>query len=97
MHERIAAAKPLARINGAGWRRLIGIQELGILAIFLLWCTFLSLTTTTFLTPTNVFNMLRAFWIAIAALGECLVILTAGIDSSVSSNMALSAWARRCC
>ena len=92
MHERIAAAKPASRAaNGAGWRRLIGIQELGILAIFLLWCTFLSLTTTTFLTPTNVFNMLRAFsWIAIAAFGECLVILTAGIDLSVGSNMALS-------
>ncbi len=35
--------------------------------------------------------MLRAFsWIAIAAFGECLVILTAGIDLSVGSNMALS-------
>lgn len=73
------------------WRRLIGIQEIGILLIFLLWCAFLSLATDTFLTSTNIFNMLRAFsWIAIAAFGECLVILTAGIDLSVGSNMALS-------
>jgi ribose transport system permease protein len=73
------------------WRRIFGQQEIGILAIFLLWCAFLSLATDTFLTSTNVFNMLRAFsWIAIAAFGECLVILTAGIDLSVGSNMALS-------
>lgn len=73
------------------WRNLVGIQEIGILVIFILWCAFLSLATDTFLTSTNVFNMLRAFsWIAIAAFGECLVILTAGIDLSVGSNMALS-------
>jgi ribose transport system permease protein len=64
---------------------------MGILLIFIIWCAFLSLATNTFLTSTNVFNMLRAFsWIAIAAFGECMVILTAGIDLSVGSNMALS-------
>jgi ribose transport system permease protein len=74
-----------------GWRNLIGLQEVGILAIFLVWCAFLSLATDTFLTSTNIFNMLRAFsWIALAAFGQCLVILTAGIDLSVGSNMALS-------
>jgi ribose transport system permease protein len=81
----------LAARKGINWRRIFGQQEIGILAIFLLWCAFLSLATDTFLTSTNVFNMLRAFsWIAIAAFGECLVILTAGIDLSVGSNMALS-------
>lgn len=73
------------------WRNGIGMQEIGIIFIFLIWSLFLSLTTSTFLTPTNVSNMLRAFsWIAISAFGECLVILTAGIDLSVGSNMALS-------
>lgn len=73
------------------WRIFLAKQEIGILAIFLLWCAFLSLATDTFLTSTNIFNMLRAFsWIAIAAFGETLVILTAGIDLSVGSNMALS-------
>ncbi len=73
------------------WQNLISMQEVGILTIFILWCLFLSLKTDTFLTSTNIFNMLRSFsWIAIAAFGECLVILTAGIDLSVGSNMALS-------
>jgi ribose transport system permease protein len=70
---------------------LLAKQEIGILAIFLIWCAFLSLATDTFLTSTNIFNMLRAFsWIAIAAFGETLVVVTAGIDLSVGSNMALS-------
>jgi ribose transport system permease protein len=86
-----ALPKTQERRDEFDWRRLIGIQEIGILLIFLLWCAFLSLVTDTFLTSTNIFNMLRAFsWIAIAAFGECLVILTAGIDLSVGSNMALS-------
>ena len=73
------------------WRLLLAKQEIGIFAIFLIWCAFLSLATDTFLTSTNIFNMLRAFsWIAIAAFGETMVILTAGIDLSVGSNMALS-------
>ncbi|MCS6828700.1 MAG: ABC transporter permease [Caldilinea sp.] len=96
MQERAAGAEksaPSAQITRErpAWRRTINVQELGILAIFLLWVIFLSLATDTFLTTRNVFNMLRAFsWIAIAAFGQCMVILTAGIDLSVGSNMALS-------
>jgi ribose transport system permease protein len=82
---------PVGQRDKFTWRNLIGLQEVGILAIFLIWCAFLSLATDTFLTSTNIFNMLRAFsWIAIAAFGQCLVVLTAGIDLSVGSNMALS-------
>jgi ribose transport system permease protein len=81
----------MGRREGAGWRELVSVQEIGILAIFLLWCAFLSIATDTFLTTSNVFNMLRAFsWIAISAFGELMIILTAGIDLSVGSNMALS-------
>ncbi|GIV67681.1 ABC transporter permease [Caldilinea sp.] len=96
MQERAAGAgksAPSAQITRErpAWRRSINVQELGILVIFLLWVIFLSLATDTFLTTRNVFNMLRAFsWIAIAAFGQCMVILTAGIDLSVGSNMALS-------
>lgn len=73
------------------WQSYISVQEAGILIIFLLWCAFLSIATDTFLTTNNVFNMLRSFsWIAIAAFGETLIVLTAGIDLSVGSNMALS-------
>jgi ribose transport system permease protein len=52
---------------------------------------FLSLYTDTFLTSTNIFNILRAFsWIAISAFGQCMVIITAGIELSVGSVMGLS-------
>jgi len=52
---------------------------------------FLSLYTDTFLTSTNLFNVLRAFsWIAIAAFGEGIIIIIGGIDLSVGAVMALS-------
>jgi ribose transport system permease protein len=52
---------------------------------------FLSVYTDTFLTSTNIFNILRAFsWIAISAFGQCMVIITAGIDLSVGSVMGIS-------
>jgi len=66
-------------------------QEIGVFIVLVVMVTFLALRTNTFLTTTNVFNVLRAFsWIAISAFGECLVIITAGIDLSVGSTMALS-------
>ena len=77
--------------DGFHWQSYISVQEAGILIIFLVWCAFLTIATDTFLTTTNVFNMLRSFsWIAIAAFGETLVVLTAGIDLSVGSTMALA-------
>jgi len=52
---------------------------------------FLSVYTRTFLTSTNIFNILRAFsWIAISGFGECMVIITGGIDLSVGSVMGFS-------
>ncbi len=72
-------------------RRAVVAQEAGILVVLLLMGLFLSLRTDTFLTSRNLFNVLRAFsWIAISAFGEILVIITAGIDLSVGSTMALS-------
>lgn len=66
-------------------------QELGIFLVLLLLSMFLSIQTSTFLTSTNIFNVMRAFsWIAISAFGEAMVIITAGIDLSVGSVMALS-------
>ncbi len=73
------------------WRRFFMVQEFGVFIILALMCIFLSLTTDTFLTSTNIFNVLRAFsWIAIAAFGEIFVIIIAGIDLSVGSTMALA-------
>jgi ribose transport system permease protein len=62
-----------------------------VLLILLAMGTFLGLYTDTFLTSTNLFNIVRAFsWIAISAFGEAMVIITAGIDLSVGPVMALS-------
>jgi ribose transport system permease protein len=72
-------------------RVLVSSQEFGVLLILLIMCMGLSFYTKTFLTANNIFNILRAFsWIAIAGFGECLVIITGGIDLSVGSVMALS-------
>jgi ribose transport system permease protein len=72
-------------------RRVVTAQEAGILLVLILMGLFLTLQTGTFLTSRNLFNVLRAFsWIAISAFGEILVIITAGIDLSVGSTMALS-------
>ena len=78
-------------VSAGSWRNLIHGQEIGITVILLIMIVFLSIQTSTFLTTTNIFNVLRAFsWIAISAFGMCLVIITAGIDLSVGSVMALS-------
>ncbi len=73
------------------WREVLGKPEFGVFVILLAMGIFLSLYTDTFLTSTNIFNILRAFsWIAISAFGQCMVIITAGIDLSVGSVMALA-------
>lgn len=77
--------------RGVNWRRLIGRQEFGVFLILLVMGGGLSLYTDTFLTSTNIFNILRAFsWIAISAFGQCMVIITGGIDLSVGSVMGLA-------
>jgi ribose transport system permease protein len=79
------------RTRGVTWRAIIGRQEFGIFVILLTMGGFLSLYTDTFLTSTNIFNILRAFsWIAISAFGQCMVIITGGIDLSTGSVMSLS-------
>lgn len=78
----------LSRLN---WRRIVSKQEFGVFLILLLLAGGLSVYTDTFLTSTNIFNILRAFsWIAISAFGQCMVIITGGIDLSVGSVMGLA-------
>jgi ribose transport system permease protein len=73
------------------WKQFFQGQTIGILGILIVMVVFLSLFTNTFFTSTNIFNILRAFsWIAIAAFGECMVIITGGIDLSVGSVMGLT-------
>jgi len=73
------------------WRTLIGRHELVLLVLLVAVGTFLSLSTDTFFTGSNLVNVLRAFsWIAIAAFGQSMVIIIGGIDLSVGAVMALA-------
>jgi ribose transport system permease protein len=80
-----------ARLGSFTLRRILGSQEIGIIIILLIMAAFLSIQTNTFLKPDTIFNILMNFsWIALSAFGECMVIITAGIDLSVGSVMALT-------
>jgi ribose transport system permease protein len=87
----VNTAKVEGRTRGFSWRELVARQEFGVVLILLAMVVFLSLYTDTFLSSTNIFNILRAFsWIAISAFGQCMVIITTGVDLSVGSVMGLS-------
>lgn len=87
----------MRRLQG-GWGVLADRQELVVFILLLLVGGALSLWTDTFLTGANLFNIARAFsWIAIAALGESLVIIIGGIDLSVGAVMALAGFVSALC
>lgn len=73
-------------------QRLGGITGIGPLLIALvLICVVLSVTTDTFLTTSNLTNIVvQTSVVGIAAVGATFVIITSGIDLSVGSNVALS-------
>jgi ribose/xylose/arabinose/galactoside ABC-type transport system permease subunit len=69
----------------------ISIVDYGIVIAFLLLCVALAVLTPTFLTSGNLLNVGRQVSIvAILAAGQTFVILTAGIDLSVGSVLALA-------
>ena len=88
---------PDRRSNGgliaSRWHRLIQSQIIGILSILLILCLVLWITCpTTFPTTDNLFSVARQFsYIAVAAIGELMVIITGGIDLSVGSIMGFGA------
>jgi ribose/xylose/arabinose/galactoside ABC-type transport system permease subunit len=68
------------------------IKRFGLLLVYLMLTVGLGLLSDRFLTPSNQINILRQATInGIVAVGMTLVILTAGIDLSVGSVLALSA------
>ena len=72
-------------------RRILKSQIIGILMILLVMCVVLTISTEQFLVEDNIFSVLRQIsFIAILAIGECLVIITGGIDLSVGSIFAMS-------
>jgi ribose transport system permease protein len=72
-------------------RALFSFREAGILLVLLALCAILSLIAPRFLTVKNLQNIARQFSvIAIMSVGMTYVIITAGIDLSVGSVVALS-------
>jgi len=72
-------------------KRIFKSQIIGILMIFIVMCVVLIISTEQFLVEDNIFSVLRQIsFIAILAIGECLVIITGGIDLSVGSIFAMS-------
>jgi ribose/xylose/arabinose/galactoside ABC-type transport system permease subunit len=81
----------LGREPAAHRRFSISIVDYGIVIAFLLLCVALAVLTPTFLTSGNLLNVGRQVSIvAILAAGQTFVILTAGIDLSVGSVLALA-------
>jgi ribose transport system permease protein len=73
-------------------RALDFLAENGFIVVFALWCLFLAIFTDNFLTPKNLMTVLRqSAAIGIVAIGEALVVLlAAGMDVSVASNLGLA-------
>ena len=67
------------------------VPQAGLIAGLIVLCLLLTLLSANFLTPSNILNViLQASVFAILAFGMTFVILTAGIDLSVGSVLALS-------
>ena len=80
------------RLRQLDRRRLIDILgENGFVVIFIVWCVYLSFATDTFLTPQNLFTVLRqASIVSIVAIGEMLVMLMGGMDVSLAAVLGFS-------
>ncbi len=74
-------------------RRIFAVKEFGVFLILALMVVAMSLITDSFSTKSNFISILQAISpIAIMAIGQTFVILTGGIDLSVGSVCALSAY-----
>jgi len=71
---------------------ILKIREIGVLAALLLMCIIMSFASPYFLGVNNLFNVLRNMsTIGIMAIGMTMIIVTAGIDLSVGSMLAVTA------
>ena len=72
--------------------RIVGQQAFWVFVAAVIACVTLALSTDTFATSQNLFNVTRNFaFVAIVALGMTVVIISGGIDLSVGSVLCLSA------
>ena len=73
------------------WAAVRGSQVFWVVVATVVACLLLSVTTSSFATPQNLFNVTRNFaFVAIVALGMTAVIITGGIDLSVGSTIGIS-------
>ncbi|MGN6548815.1 MAG: ABC transporter permease [Pararhizobium sp.] len=87
----IVLQKPEAEQTHTTWSGLISSQVFWVVVATVVACVLLSLTTSSFATSQNLFNVTRNFaFVAIVALGMTAVIITAGIDLSVGSTIGLA-------
>jgi ribose transport system permease protein len=68
------------------FRRISKNPNFGVFMILFVLCVLLSTASDKFFTQQNLFSVMRAFsYIAIIAIGQCLVIISGGVDLSVGS------------
>ncbi len=73
------------------FKTIVGNQNFSIFCILLGMCVALAFASPKFLNSSNLFSVARAFsYIAIMAIGECMVIITGGIDLSIGSVFGLA-------
>ncbi|MDD3840963.1 MAG: ABC transporter permease, partial [Clostridia bacterium] len=86
MEKKTHNATSLNLWNDARFRKMRSSSSFGVFVILIVLCVILAFITGRFVQPDNLFSVIRAFsYIAIMAIGECIVIITGGIDLSVGS------------
>ena len=91
--EQSSGRQTRSALDGIGqtWERLRQIDEIGVIGALLIIGVVLSLTTESFLTPTNVLQVMRqASYFGMMAVGMVFVISMGDIDLSVGSILMLS-------
>ncbi len=72
-------------------KRVYSSSVFGVAVILATMCAVMAVLTNKFLTETNIVSVVRQFsFISIMAIGQCMVIITGGIDLSVGSVFAFS-------
>ena len=73
------------------FKRITSWREFNVVLAVVILSAILSVSSDVFLTPANLFSVMRSFSLtAIMAIGETMVILTGGIDLAVGSTMGLA-------
>lgn len=92
MSQSVAQPQNSSSTSNSLLKKIFKTREIGVFVFFMLLCVMMSFLSEYFLRTQNVFNVLRsASTIGIMAIGMTMVIVTAGIDLSIGSIMAVSA------